>query len=108
MTIRPNIASKIDSSASGISDSVHDLMREAKPMMSQAAERAQQFVHESMEAASALRSDVEHSASEMTSHARHMIRHEPFKAMLIAAGIGAAITALVGLLARPHSNQRDH
>jgi gas vesicle protein len=37
-----------------------------------------------------------------------MIRHEPFKAMMIAAGLGAAVAALVGLLARPHSNQRDH
>jgi len=108
MTNRSNVASAIDSAASGISDSVHDLMREAKPMMSQAADRAQKFVNDSMHAAGHLRSDLEHSASDLTSHATHMIRNEPFKAMLIAAGVGAAVAALVGLLARPHSSHRDH
>jgi hypothetical protein len=43
----------------------------------------------------------------MSDHAADMIRHEPFKAMLIAAGVGAAAMAVVGLMSRS-SNHRAH
>ncbi len=108
MTTRTTVAENIDAAASGINDSVHEFIREAKPMLNQAAERAQEFAHKSLNAASKAKHDFEDSARDLTSHASHMIRNEPFKAMLVAAGVGAAVAALIGLLVRPHSNQRDH
>lgn len=108
MTHLANVAANIDSAASNISDSVNNLMRDAKPIINQAAERTQQFAHESLKAASNLRGDIENSARDLTSHATHMIRHDPLKAILIAAATGAAVAALVGLFALPHSNHRSH
>jgi hypothetical protein len=36
-------------------------------------------------------------------HTSQAIRSEPFKAMLVAAGIGAATVALISILSRRHS-----
>jgi hypothetical protein len=36
-----------------------------------------------------------------------MIRNEPFKAMLIAAGVGAAAVALYGLMSRSSAHHRS-
>jgi ElaB/YqjD/DUF883 family membrane-anchored ribosome-binding protein len=45
-----------------------------------------------------------HEARDASEQAMRLIRREPFKAMLIAAGVGAAAVAVVGLMTRSRSH----
>lgn len=107
MTTRTSIKDNVEAASNTIGDSIHEFIRDAKPMINQATERAENFATQSLDTASKMKSELEHTSRDLTNHATHMIRNEPFKAMLIAAGVGAAVAALVGLMVRPHTNQRD-
>jgi ElaB/YqjD/DUF883 family membrane-anchored ribosome-binding protein len=112
MNDKKSVSDKVEALSSGLSDTVHDLMREAKPALHRAADRmtdrvnelAQQGVHVACQG----QRELEDAGHDLASHAEHMIRHEPFKAMLVAAGVGAAVVAVIGLLARPHPHHRAH
>lgn len=106
MTERKSMSDKVDALGAGLTDTVHDLIREAKPMLHHAtdrmADRVSELTQHGLEAAYKGQRDIAHAGHDLTTHAEHMIRHEPFKAMLVAAGLGAAIAAVVGLMTRPH------
>lgn len=74
---------KVEALSEGLTDTVQDLLREAKPLLT-------------------------HATDCVTDRASHMIRHEPFKAMLVAAGIGAATVLLAGLMTRSNAAHRAH
>jgi ElaB/YqjD/DUF883 family membrane-anchored ribosome-binding protein len=99
---------KVETLRAELSDTVQDLMHEAKPMMDRAAHRATKRVsdlaHEGMEAACHGKHLLEHEARDASEQAMHLIRREPFKAMLIAAGVGAAAVAVVGLMTRSRAH----
>ncbi len=112
MTDRKSVHDKVETLSADIAETVQDLMHEAKPMLHRVTDRmtdrVSELAHQGMNAACEGEHRMESKAHDLTDHAAHMIRHEPFKAMLIAAGIGAAAVALVGLMSRPHPHSRVH
>lgn len=112
MTERKSVNDKVEALSAGITDTVHDLMREAKPLLHHATDRmtdrVSELAQQGLDSACKGKREIEDMGHNLTDHAARMIRHEPFKAMLIAAGVGAAAVALIGLLSRPHLNHRSH
>lgn len=106
MTERKTLHDKAEALSSGINDKIQDLVREAKPLLHQVADKITDHVSElsqqSLDSVYQVEHDIKKRGLDLIDHASHLIRYEPLKAMMIAAGIGAATVALVGLLARPH------
>ena len=110
MTDSKYVTKKVDELSAGISDTVQDLLREAKPMIHHAtdsvSDKVGELAHKGIDAVRRGQHELEHVGNDISDRASHMIRNEPFKAMLIAAGVGAATVALIGLMAR--SNAHTH
>lgn len=104
MTDTKSMTHKVDQLSAGITDTVQDLLREAKPMINHAtdlmSDRIGEMTHKGMDAIRRGQHEIEHVGHNISDRASHMIRNEPFKAMLIAAGVGAAAVALIGLMSR--------
>jgi ElaB/YqjD/DUF883 family membrane-anchored ribosome-binding protein len=104
MTERKSVNDKVEALGSDIADTVHDLMREAKPLLHHAADcvgdRVSELTQKGIDVASRSKHQLEHAGHDVSDHAAHMIRNEPFKAVLIAAGVGAAAVAVIGLMSR--------
>ena len=104
MTERKSVSDKVDALSAGVSDTVQGLIREAKPLLHHATDRMTDYVSEltqhGLDTAFKGKHDLEKKDRNVIDHAAHMIRNEPFKAMLIAAGLGAATVAIVGLISR--------
>ncbi len=111
MSDRKSVNEKVDELSAGISDTVHDLIREAKPMIHNATDRMSDRVNDltkqSMDAVRKGQHEMAHVGHDISDRATQMIRNEPFKAMLIAAGVGASAVALVGLMARTHPHHQS-
>jgi len=112
MTERKSVNDKVEALSGDIASTVHDLMREAKPLLHHAADcvsdRVSELTQKSMDAAARGQHQMAHAGHDMSDHAAHMIRNEPFKAMLIAAGVGAAAVAVYGLMSRSGAHHRSH
>jgi ElaB/YqjD/DUF883 family membrane-anchored ribosome-binding protein len=112
MTNRNSVNDKVEALGNDIAATVNDLMREAKPLLHHAADRVSDRVSEltqkGLDAATRGQHQLAHAGHDMSDHAADMIRHEPFKAMLIAAGVGAAAMAVVGLMSRSNSSHKTH
>lgn len=112
MTDHKSVNDKVEALGSDIAGTVQDLMREAKPLMYHAADcmtdRVSELAQKGMDAAARGQHQLEHAGHDMSDHAAHMIRNEPFKAMLIAAGVGAAAMAVYGLMSRSNAHHRSH
>jgi ElaB/YqjD/DUF883 family membrane-anchored ribosome-binding protein len=109
---RNSVNDKVEALGSGIAETVNDLMREAKPLLHHAADcvsdRMSELTQKGLDAAARGQHQLEHAGHDMSDHAAHMIRNEPFKAMLIAAGVGAAAVAVYGLMSRSKACHRCH
>lgn len=112
MTDRNSVNDKVEAMGNDIAATVNDLMREAKPLLHHAADcvsdRVSALTQKSLDAAVRGQHQLAHAGHDMSDHAADMIRHEPFKAMLIAAGVGAAAMAVVGLMSRASTHPRAH
>lgn len=112
MTDRKSVNDKVEALGAGISDTVHDLLREAKPLLHHATdrmtERVSELAQQGVDAACQGKHNLEKSGHDLMDHTSHMIRHEPFKAILVAAGIGAAAVLLVGLMTRSSAHHSSH
>src|SRR5450830_845137 len=94
--------------ANGAVDSVavslQDLRHQTAPMLERASEQVSAMAHRGMdsvrETSHQLRVKAEHASDTTVNY----IKEEPVKAVLIAAATGAALMALVSLVAR----SRDH
>ncbi len=88
----------------GLASGVQELGAKAAPMLERAQEQASAIAQRSVDAmrdsTRQLRDQAQH-ASEVTTD---YVRHEPIKAMLMAAACGAALMALVSLLGRSRGN----
>lgn len=84
----------------GAADSLQDLRHQTVPMLESAGKQASAMAHRGMdgvrETSHQLRVKAEHASDLGVGY----IRDEPVKAMLIAAATGAALMALVNLIAR--------
>jgi ElaB/YqjD/DUF883 family membrane-anchored ribosome-binding protein len=112
MTERKSVNDKVEALGSDIAGTVQDLMREAKPLLHHAADcvsdRVSELTQKGLHAAERGQHQLEHAGHDMSDHAAHMIRNEPFKAMLIAAGVGATAVAIYGLMSRSNAHHRSH
>ena len=107
-----SMSEKVESLGANINDTVQDLIREAKPLLHQATDRMSdrmcELSQQGMRAACEGKRDLENRGHDAADHVAQMIRHEPFKAMLIAAGVVAATVALVGVFSRRHASHLHH
>ncbi len=102
------VTDKVKALGSDISDTVNDFVREAKPLLNHASNHISDHVndltHQGIDAANKGKHMLEKKSHDLMDHASHMIRNEPFKAVLIAASIGAAVVAIVGMMSRSDSS----
>lgn len=105
------VSDKVKALGADISDTVNDLVREAKPLLNHASNRITDHVsnltHQGLDAANKGKHAIEKRSHDLMDHASHMIRNEPFKAVLIAASIGAAVVAVVGMMSRSESGHHN-
>jgi ElaB/YqjD/DUF883 family membrane-anchored ribosome-binding protein len=108
MSDRKSVNDKVEALSAGLVDTVQDLIREAKPLLHQATDRMSDQVSEltqqSREAVCRGKHELQSKGHDLMDHASQTIRQEPFKAMLVAAGIGAATVALISILSRQNSS----
>ena len=104
------VGDKVKALGSDITDTVNDLIREAKPLLNHASNRITDHVsdltHQGLDTAAKGKHALEKKSHDLMDHASHMIRNEPFKAVLIAASIGAAVVAVVGMMSRSDSGHQ--
>lgn len=100
---------KVKSLSADIANTVGDLVRDAKPLLNDASHRLSHQVsdltQETIDVANKGKEAIEKKGHDLIDHAAVMIRNEPFKAVLIAASIGAATVALVGMMSRISVNK---
>ena len=84
-----------------LAQAIHDLRRQATPLLDQASRRVNVMVHRGIdsvrESSHQLRIKAEHASENTVSY----IQHEPVKSVLIAAATGAALMALISLVNHP-------
>lgn len=82
------------------SDATHHLIDQAAPMFDRAVDQVSALAHQGVnsvrEGSQVLRNKAVHASDSTVSY----IRQEPVKSMLIAAGTGAALMAVLALLGR--------
>jgi len=87
-----------------LADAMQDLRHQATPLLDRASDQVSAMTHRGMdsvrETSHQLRVKAEHASENTVNY----IKHEPVKAVLIAAATGAALMALVSLISR----SRDH
>jgi ElaB/YqjD/DUF883 family membrane-anchored ribosome-binding protein len=85
-----------------LSGSVQDMRSQATPLLNRSGEQIGALAQRGMDAvrdtSQQLRDKALHASDATVSY----IKDEPVKSMLIAAAAGAALMALIGLLARSH------
>ena len=110
MTESKYINQKVDELSAGLTDTVQDFLRDAKPIINNATDRMTdrvgELAHQGMDAVRRGQHEMKHVGNDISDRASQMIRNEPFRAMLVAAGVGAATVALIGLMSR--SSSRTH
>ena len=89
-----------DSLASGVQDMRH----ETAPMLNRAAEQASTMAHRGLDVIREGSHRVGESVRHGSDSTVNYIKEEPVKAVLIAAGAGAALMALVYLLSRSRAH----
>ena len=108
MTDRKSVNDKVETLSAGLVDTMQDLIREAKPLLHQATDRmtdqVSELTQQSREAVCRGKRELESKSHDLMDRASHTIRQEPFKAMLVAAGVGAAAVALISILSHRHSH----
>ena len=108
MTDPKSVNDKVEALSAGLVDTVQDLIREAKPLLHHATDRltdqVSELTQQSREAVCKGKRELESQGHDLMTHASKSIRQEPFKAMLVAAGVGAATVALISILSHRHSH----
>lgn len=102
MTVATRAAQDAHDSLGTLAEGARDARQRVAPLLSRATEEAATLARRGMDAvregSHQLRDKARHATDTTTSY----IRDEPVKSMLIAAAVGAALMALVGLLSRRH------
>jgi ElaB/YqjD/DUF883 family membrane-anchored ribosome-binding protein len=86
-----------------LSGSVHDMQRTAEPLLSRAAEQASLLAQRGAHAVHDGTQHVRETAQHAPDATVNYIKHEPVKAMLMAAATGAALMGLLSVMRRPRS-----
>jgi ElaB/YqjD/DUF883 family membrane-anchored ribosome-binding protein len=83
-----------------LSDQVEDARRHAAPLLNRLSTQAEMAARRSAAAVREASAQLREKATHASDSTVEYVRQEPVKAMLIAAATGAALMALIGLLAR--------
>ena len=107
MTEQNIINEKAEEISAGFTQLIKDLIRETKPLIKGASEHLSDIANEGVSTLNRGKVSVEITGHDLVDQAVATIRHQPFKAMIVAAGVGAAAVATVSLLSRSY-NQEKH
>lgn len=83
-----------------LAGSVQDMRNQAAPLLNRASDEAEALVQHGADALVATAKQLRRSARRASETTVNYIKHEPVKAMLIAAATGAALMALISLMTR--------
>lgn len=83
-----------------ISETVEDLIRDSKPIIKEAKNQITELANKSLCAIKQSEILIRTRGHDIVDHAADTIRHKPFKAMLIAATLGAITVGAVSLLTK--------
>ena len=89
-----------DQALDGLAVGVQDLRDEAAPMLDRAGDQASALAQRGMDAVREGTQQVRERTAHAADASVAYIRAEPLKSVLIAAAAGAALMALIGLVAR--------
>ncbi len=84
----------------GLASTVHDLRRQAAPLLNRASEQANALLQQGMDAFHGSSDKIRSRARHASTHTTRYIQDEPVKAVLIAAAVGAVLAAAVRLGSR--------
>ncbi len=83
-----------------LAGSVQGMRQQATPLLNRASDEAEALVQHGADALRETAKQLRHKARHASETTVSYIKHEPVKAMLIAAATGAALMALISLMHR--------
>jgi len=87
----------------GLAGSVQDLRQQAAPLFNRVGEQAGAMAQRGVDAVLDSSAQLRERALKAQDNTVSYIKDEPIKAMLIAAGAGAALMAMLSLMTRSHN-----
>lgn len=94
-----NVQEKMSSLGARIASNANEAMREARPAVDRVTHRVKDELSHLRESGEEAVSDVQHKiekeARKVRVNAEHLIQHQPFNSILIAAGTGAVAALAV-------------
>ncbi|KNZ31472.1 MAG: hypothetical protein AD742_15790 [Methylibium sp. NZG] len=87
-------------SLDGLASSVQDLRNQAAPLLNRVGEQAGAMAQRGVDAVLESSAQLREKALKASDNTVSYIKDEPIKAMLIAAGAGAALMAMLSLMTR--------
>lgn len=87
-----------------LTTAMQDLRHQATPMLERASEQVSSFTRHGVDSVRETSHQLRLKAERASESTVGYIRHEPVKSVLIAAATGAALMALVSLVARSRHN----
>jgi ElaB/YqjD/DUF883 family membrane-anchored ribosome-binding protein len=90
----------------GLAGTVQDIRQQAAPLLNRVGEQAGAMAQRSVDAIRDSSEQLREKALRASDTTVGYIKDEPVKAVLIAAATGAALMALLSLMARSNSNSR--
>jgi len=83
-----------------MSDKVESARDRASPLIDRWSSQAENALHRSVDALRDTTTQLRDQAAKVTDATAGRVRDEPLKAVLIAAAVGAALMAVIGLISR--------
>jgi ElaB/YqjD/DUF883 family membrane-anchored ribosome-binding protein len=93
-----------DEALENLASAMQDLRQRATPMFERASEKVSSFTHRGLDGVRETSHQLRVKAEQASENTVSYIRHEPVKSVLIAAATGAALMALISLVARARSH----
>lgn len=98
---------KISSLGARVTNQVEGMVDEAQPALNRMTHRVKDELHDLSESGKEALTDAKHKLEKEAHHVRvsteHIIQHDPIRAVLIAAGTGAAVALAASWLLRSRS-----
>lgn len=94
-----------NSTLDNLASTVQDLRKQAVPLLNRAAESANAYLQQGLEAVHEGSDKVRAQARSASARTVNYIKDEPVKAILIAAAAGAVLTALVQIASRSRDDR---
>jgi ElaB/YqjD/DUF883 family membrane-anchored ribosome-binding protein len=93
-----------DEALENLANAMQDLRQRATPMFERATEKVSSLTHRGVDSVRETTHQLRVKAEQASENTVSYIKHEPVKSVLIAAATGAALMALISLVARSRSH----